>query len=293
MSLFLQQLIGGLTFGSIYAALALALVLVFRSTGVVNFAQGSMALVTTYFAWQLSAWGLPVLLSVILVLVIAFLLGAFTEFLVIRRVDTKNHWAIIILTFGIFLILNMGVGVIWGYDAKSMSHFSLPMSTRIGSIVLTGHDLVVVVTLLAEAVGLWYLFRYTKLGLGFRATVSSRQEAQLMGIRVGQMTTLGWGLAAVLGAVCGLLTAPRVLLEPGLMFAPLVYALAAIALGGLDSPLGAVLASLVIGVSTNLARAYLPWIGSELAIGVPLVIMVVVLLFRPQGMFGSAKLVRV
>ncbi|MEO3874381.1 branched-chain amino acid ABC transporter permease [Nonomuraea sp. B12E4] len=292
MAGFLQQVVEGLGAGAIYASLALALVLIYQFTGIVNFAQGELAMFSTYIAWQCVAAGLPFWLALVLTLAVSFAGGMLIERVIIRPVEGAPELTLVIVTVGLFIFVNAAAGWIWTFLIKD---FPNPFP---GGVLEAGGIHVSVSTLgvlgvVAVVMGLLYaLFRYTKIGLGMRAVATNPSSARLVGIRVGWMLALGWGLAATVGAVSGVLVAPVLFLEPNMMGGVLIYAFAAATLGGFDSPLGAVVGGLIVGVAETLAGAYIQVIGSDLKVGVPLVIIVVVLLLRPQGLFGRAVVER-
>jgi branched-chain amino acid transport system permease protein len=291
---FAQLTVQGLALGAVYGSLALALVLVYRATHVVNFAQGELAMVTTYVAYQLLKWGLSYWEAFFATLAIAFVLGAVLELVLIRPVLHRSVIAAVIVTVGLFILIDGVVNWIWGGDFKFMAS---PFGTRIYDVggvsiarLYPGMFVVVIVSVLL----VWALFRFTKLGLGMRAAAFRPAESVLVGVRVEWMLAIGWGLAAVLGAVAGLMTEPsQFVLEPTLMQPILVYAFAAAVLGGLESPVGAVVSGLAIGVSLNLVVQYVPAITSELQTPVAFAVIVAVLLVKPSGLFGHREVRRV
>lgn len=293
MGLFTQQVVVGLANGAIYASLALALVLIYRSTGVVNFAQGEMAMFSTYLAWQLSAWGVGVAAALGVTLLLSFAAGVLIERLVIRHVEGAPELAIVIVTIGLFVFINAAAGLIWTRFIKSFPSPFPEQLLRVPSLGLSGHTLGTLLVV-GGVVGLFYLLlQRTKLGLAMRATALSPDSSRLVGIRVGWMLALGWGLAAAVGAVSGVLVAPLVFLEPNMMAGVMVYAFASATLGGFDSLEGAVVGGLLVGVAETLSSTYVAAVGSDLKIVVPLVIIVAVLLVRPQGLFGATVTERV
>jgi branched-chain amino acid transport system permease protein len=293
MTDFLQQVVAGLASGGIYASLALAIVLIYRTTRVVNFAQGEMAMFTTFVAWTLMDHGLSFWPAFALTLAIAFVGGVAIERIVIRPVEGAPVLTVVIVTIGLALLLSGLAAAIWGSEVKS---FRSAFSTRaldVGGVAVSVQDIGVIVVSLVLVVVLWLFFRFTKLGLALRAAAVNPEESRLVGVPVGWMLALGWGLAAVLGAVAGMLVAPTVFLEPNMMRAILLYAFAAAVLGGLDSPLGAVVGGLAFGVIQNLVETYVDWVGATLRLPVALAILLLVLLVRPQGLFGHAAVRRV
>ncbi len=280
---FAQQIVSGLSTGGVYGSLALALVIIYRSTGVINFAQGEMATFTTFIAWSLmhhmSYWP-----AFLLTCLIAFGGGIAVERTLIRPVENAPVLTIVIVTLGLALVFNGASAWIWGAQVRS---FDSPFSTRpihVAGVAFSIQDLGIIAVSLVLVALLWLLFRFTKVGLALRAAAMNPSESRLVGVRVGWMLALGWGLAAVLGAVSGMMAAPLVFLDPNMMVAILLYAFAAAVLGGLDSPVGAIVGGLVFGVLLNLVSAY--W-GGALKLPVGLAVILLVLLVRPSGLFGT------
>lgn len=293
MERFIQLVIDGIATGSVYALVALAIVLIFRSTGLVNLAQGEMAMFSTFVAWQLNDWGLNIWLALIITMVLSFVAGMAIQRVIIRPVQHASELTIVIVTLGLFLAFNSLAGWIWGYLVKS---FPDPFPSRIweiGNVRLTASTLGTFVVMLVLAAALFVLFQFTKVGLAMRAVAYNVESSRLVGIRVNEMLMLGWGLAAALGAAAGVFIAPKLFLDPNLMFGVLIYAIAAAAVGGLDSPVGAVIGGVSIGVVENLAGSYIGFVGTDLKILVPLVLIVIVLLLRPEGLFGTRQVLRV
>jgi branched-chain amino acid transport system permease protein len=290
---FMQQVVSGLAQGAIYASLALALVLIYRTTDVLNFAQGEMATFTTYVAWALMDHGLSFWPAFALTLVLAFLGGAAVERVLIRPVEHRPEIVIVIITIGLLIALNGLTGWIWGPEVKAFDS-PFPLRTiEIGGVTISLQDLGVLAVCLVTVALLWAFFRFTTLGLVMRAVASSQESSRLMGVRVGWMLALGWGLAAVLGAVAGMMAAPTLTLDPNLMLVVLIYAFAAAVLGGIDSPVGAVVGGLVLGVVINLLGTYVDVVGGELRLPAALTVLLIVLLVRPQGLFGHRVVRRV
>lgn len=293
MTGFIQQIIEGLSAGAIYAGLALALVLIHRFTGIVNFAQGELAMFSAFLAWQFTQFGMPFWLTLIATLTVSFAGGMLIERVIIRPVEGAPELTLVIVTVGLFFFVNAAAGWIWSFQVKSFPNPFPEGALRVGG-VSAGYGSLGVVAVVGVVMGLLYLlFRYTKIGLAMRAVAGNPQSARLVGIRVGTVLALGWGLAALVGAVSGVLSAPLLFLEPNMMGGVLIYAFAAATLGGFDSPGGAVAGGLIVGVAETLTGAYLDVIGTELKIGVPLVIILGVLLLRPQGLFGRPAVERV
>lgn len=292
-SQFVQLVVDGLASGSIYAALALAIVLVYRATGLVNFAQGVMAVFSTYIAFTFWRAGLWPIAAILLAIAISFIFGAGVERLVIRRFERGSVGTAVVVTVGLFVLIQGISGAIWSYNPLTFPSL-FPLSTiKIAGAVIGVRSLGTIAVLLVVVLLLQLLFQRTKLGLALRAVADNPESGSLSGLPVGRLLMIGWALAAALGAIAGALVAPQVFLSPGMLDFVLVYALAAVIMGGLDSPVGAVVAAWFIGIIENLAGAYVPFIGDDLKIAVPLLAMFVILIVRPQGLFGRKELVRV
>ena len=293
MADFLQQVVSGLAQGGVFASLALALVLIYRATDVLNFAQGEMATFTTYVAWSLMDHGLSYWPAFAATLVVAFIGGAAVERVLIRPVEHRPEIVIVIVTIGLLIALNGLTGWIWGPEVKA---FDSPFPLRtidVAGVTISLQDLGVLAVCLVTVALLWAFFRFTTLGLVMRAVANSQEASRLLGVRVGWMLALGWGLAAVLGAVAGMMAAPALTLDPNLMLVVLIYAFAAAVLGGIDSPVGAVVGGLVLGVVINLLGTYVDFVGGELRLPAALTVLLAVLLIRPQGLFGHRVVRRV
>jgi branched-chain amino acid transport system permease protein len=283
---FVQQIVSGLATGSIFASLALALVLIYRSTNVVNFAQGEMAMFTTYIAWALMNRGLSYWPAFLLTLVIAFSGGAAIERTIIRPFEQKSVLAIVIVTIGLLITFNGAAGWIWGAEVKAFDSPFPNTTWEIGDVAISSQDVGTFCVCLATVALLWAFFNLTPLGLAMRASAINPTASRLVGVRVGWMLALGWGLAAVLGAVAGMMAAPTVFLDPNMMLVILIYAFAAAVLGGIDSPIGAVVGGLTLGVLLNLIGRYVEFIGPELRLPTALFVLLAVLMIRPEGLFG-------
>jgi branched-chain amino acid transport system permease protein len=291
---FLQQVVAGLASGSIYASLALALVLIHRATGIINFAQGEMATLSTYIAWTLTVnhgWGYwP---AFVFTLGVSFLGGAAVHQTVIRPNEKGSVLRVVIVTIGLLILINGLVTWIWGGEVRAVESPFPAGTTEIAGVAITTADIGTIAVVLAIVALLWALFQYTKLGLAMRAAAVNPAEARLVGVRVTWMLSFGWGLAAALGAVAGMLAAPSVFLDPNLMAALLIYAFAAAVLGGIDSPVGAVVGGLTLGVGLNLIGTYVDFVGADLRLPVALLVILVVLLVKPTGIFGKTEVRRV
>jgi branched-chain amino acid transport system permease protein len=286
---FLQQVFSGLAAGAIYASVALALVTIYRSTDLVNFAQGEMAMFSTYIAWTLVNAGLPFWAAFALTLVASFIGGMLIERVVIRPVENAPVLAAVIVTIGLLLIFNSLAGWLYSYTVQD---FPSPFPDRpLLHSLLTTRDLGVIAVTLIMLVLLFLFFRFTSTGLAMRAAAQNPASARLCGIPVGRMLAIGWGLAAAIGATAGIMVAPVLFLDPNMMGGVLLYAFAGALLGGITSPVGAVVGGLIVGVTENLVGTYL--IASQLKLTVALALIILVLVFRPNGLFGTAIVRRV
>jgi len=293
MDIFIQQVVSGLATGGIYASLALALVMIYQATDVVNFAQGSMAMFSTYLAWTLLGAGLPYWATFGLTLVIAFVGGFLIERIVIRPVENAPILAIVIVTIGLLVILVSVAGWIYSYIQKPFPSPFPAKPIKIGNIVFGAHDLGAIGITLVILLLLFLFFRFTPLGLAMRAAAQDPTSSRLCGIRVSFMLGLGWGLAATFGAVAGMMVAPIVFLDPNMMGGIQIYAFAAATVGGFTSPLGAVVGGLLVGVTENLVGTYVRFIGTDRKLTVALAMIIIVLLVKPSGLFGRATIKRV
>ena len=293
MGKFVQLVVDGLSTGSVYAALALAIVLVHQATGLINFAQGGMAVLSAYVVWWLTNQGLPLVPAILVAIVFSVVFGALVERWLMRRFERGDPDTAVVVTIGLLTLITGFAGWLWTYNNQQFpSLFSLDTVSFLGvsvSVRSLGTTAVIVVAMLL----LQGLFVGTKLGLALRAVAINPQSAAFSGLPVGRLLMVGWGLAAALGAVAAVLVAPQLTLTPGMLDNALVYALAAVILGGLTSPIGVVVAAWIIGVLENLAAVYVPFIGHDLKIAVPFILIFVVLIVRPQGLFGRKEVVRV
>jgi branched-chain amino acid transport system permease protein len=290
---FVEQVIAGIAAGGIYASLALALVLIYRAMGLINFAQGEFAMFTAFICWALLEGAqVPYALAVAITVVVAFG-GAFAiERLIVRHFEHGSPLVIIIVTLALFEIANSVAGFVWGYSPRS---FPSPFPARpidVGGILISIQDAAIIGVSLVTLGLLYVLFNRTKLGLAMRAAALYPEVSQLLGIRTGLMLGLGWGLATAVGAISGILVAPRILLEPNMMQGVIIYAFAAAVLGGIDSPVGAVVGGLALGVMLALIGAYLPALA-DLRLALSLLLIVVLLVVRPSGLFGQHQARRV
>ncbi len=290
MESFLHQVFAGLVTGGIYASVALALVMIYQATHLVNFAQAEMAMFSTYLAWTMIDAGLPYWAAFALTVVAAFVLGAAIERIVIRPVENAPVLAVVVVFIGLLLILNSLAGWLWSYTIKTFPS-PFPSTPVFGQTLVSAHELGAIGVTLVVLELLYAFFRWTPLGLALRAVAQNPASSRLVGIRVGWMLALGWGLASAIGAVAGMMVAPIVYLEPNMMGGILLYAFAAALLGGIDSPVGAVIGGFTVGVLENVLGAYV--IGNELKLTFALALIIGVLLVRPTGLLGSRTVTRV
>ncbi|MCH7843362.1 MAG: branched-chain amino acid ABC transporter permease [Chloroflexi bacterium] len=288
MDLFLQQFTSGIASGSLFAILALAIVLTYRSTGTLNFAQGQMAMFTTFIAWSALGAAMGFWLTFFLTLLAAAAMGALVERLVVRHIEGTSELNNLIVALGLFLIFDGLALYIWGPLPRGFGPFSLfaGSPTCVGDVCIGRLNLGILAAAVIVMVLLFLLFQRTKFGLAMRATAQNRIASQLVGIPVGRMLSFGWGLGAAVGAVAGILVAQNLGLDTGTMFTVLLFALAAAILGGLDSPVGAVLGGLAIGVVKNMAGTYVPSSVGGTDLTVAFAMIVLVLMVRPSGIFG-------
>ncbi len=284
--------------GAVYASLALAIVIVYRTSRILNFAQGEMAMFSIFLVWQASEWGLPIGAAVLGGVGASFVLGAAVERLLIRPVGSaqRDPLAVVIVTIGLFLGLNGLAGYLWNRQGKQLTNPFPSDSWELAGVQVTATTVGAVAVLALELVALWLLFQRTKLGLGMRSVASNPESAELVGVPVGTMLMIGWGLAAALGAVAGVLqvaTVPSNSFDPNVMVGTLVFAFAAATLGGFDSPVGAVVGGMIIALVKELSAQYVDLIGPDLSVAPAFVLILVVLLVRPQGLFGKAEVTRV
>ncbi|WP_135470242.1 branched-chain amino acid ABC transporter permease [Crenalkalicoccus roseus] len=285
-----HQIIAGIATGGIYASLALALVMIYQATHHVNFAQGEMATLSTFIALSFIQAGMPYWVAFFATIAVSFLIGVAVERLLMRPVQNAPVLTHVGVFIGLLLIIGNLTGWVFGYTTKM---FPTPFESDqplFGGLV-SAHQLGSTAVTLAVLLLVYLFFRHTKLGLAMRAAAYNPRSARLVGIRVGWMLALGWGLAAAIGAVAGMMIAPVVFLDPTMMLGILLYAFAGALLGGIDNPMGAVLGGFAVGVLENLAGAYV--VGTELKLTVALIIIIGVLVIRPSGLFGRVVLSRV
>ena len=296
MSLFVERMFNGLADGTIYALLALALVVIFRSTGQLNFAQGEIGMFGAYVVSTLTLTGLAVWPAIFIAMIVGFAFNAGVERVVVRPIEVRSPGAVLVALIGVFLATNQLTAMIWGVDARSLpSPFPddaddfvriLGAPIRIARLGTIG-VLIVVVLLL------YLLFNKTKIGLAMRVVANNQDSSRLVGIKVGFVLRLGWGLAGAIAVLSASLLAPSAGLTLTLMLGPFLLASVAAVLGGLNSLLGAVVGGITIGLVEALIVGYVDFLGADMLFPVMLIILLGTLLFRPAGMFGTEKVERV
>ncbi|WP_394840128.1 branched-chain amino acid ABC transporter permease [Pendulispora rubella] len=290
MEALLHQVLGGLANGGIYASLALALVMIYQATHLVNFAQGEMAMCSTYLASAMIQAGLPYWVAFIATVALSFVMGALIQRVILRRAERAPVLSVVIIFIGLLLTLNSLAGWVFTYTIRTFPS-PFPAEPLFGNPYIGTHDVGAIGTTLVVLLLLYGFFRFTSLGLALRAVAENPESSRLVGIRVGSMLALGWGLAAGIGAVAGMMIAPVVFLDPNMMSGVMLYAFAAALLGGIDNPTGAVFGGFAVGVLENVIGSYV--VGTELKLTVALVLILGVLVVRPTGLFGKTLVTRV
>jgi branched-chain amino acid transport system permease protein len=291
MELFINQVLAGVSTGAIYACMALAVVMIYQAIDHLNFAQGEMAMFSTFIAWQLMQWGLPYWGAFFLTIAISFVGGVLIDRVLFKPLHDAPVLSHVVGFIALFAIINSLAGFIWDFNIKN---FPSPFGSKSPfGTVINAHDTGMIVATLVLLVFLFLFFRHTRIGLAMRAAAANPDSAKLVGIRVGWMIALGWGMAAAIGAVAGMLIAPVVFLEPNMMISILLYGFAGAVVGGLTSPLGAVIGGFSVGVIENLAGTFIPYIGREMKLSIALALIVAVLTVRPSGLFGRRVMTRV
>ncbi len=292
MTEFIQITLDGLMTGTVYAALALAIAVVFQGTGMLNLAQGEMAVIAAYIAWAALGWGLPVWIAILCAVVTSAALGAFTYQAIVRWVPPHREDSLMTLGVTLLLGLNALVSMVWGSDPRS---FPSPFGTWVvhfAGVRLTSQQLGGAAMVLVVMVVMALVFTRTSIGLRLRAVAQNPRSAVLLGLRPGLWLSVGWASACVVGAVAGIVAAPSAGLSPGMMTVPLLMALAAANLGGISSRVGVVVGGLLIAVLTSLGGRYVPGLGGDLNVLLAFVVVIAVVLVKPAGLFGRESVVR-
>lgn len=286
----MQIIISGLIFGCVYGLAALGMILIYKTSDVVNFAQGEMAMLTTFVSFMfLSRMGLSYTMSFLFALVFAALLGIFIYLLFMKRIQSEPHLNQMVMTLGIFLIINGVAGLIWGHQPTSFPEAVHGESFDIGGVFISPNELFLVGLTLILIIVFYVIFKYTKMGLAIRIAAQDKSTAQLMGIKVSKVFMITWITSSILGGIAGIMTAPITFLTTNMMFNVVIMAFAAAVLGGFLSLPGAFLGGLFIGVLENLVSYY---IAADLKVVYTFLLIVLVLYLRPQGIFGGKKIIK-
>jgi branched-chain amino acid transport system permease protein len=285
---FIDLTLSGISTGAIYAAVALALVLIWRATRIVNFAQGAMLMITTYIASAVIDSTGSYVIGFVVALASGLLLGALVERVLIRPVENGPELNSVIVALGLYTFLIALAGMVWGDTPRAFPPAFSIRGYDIGGthVLFAPNDTFTVLIVLAVAALLGLLFRFTSLGLQLRAAAFNAEVAQLLGVRVRRMFTIGWSLAALTGAIAGVLVAPSVFLAPNNFDPIMISGFVAAILGGLDSPPGAVVGAIVLGLVLSYVGGYE---GVALVPLAALVVLVLVLMVRPTGLFPATK----
>lgn len=297
LQLLLARIFDGLANGATYAMVALALVIIFKATTLINFAQGELAMFGAFLAYTAwFNWGVPMWGAVAIAVVLSAIGAAVVERVLIRPFDPADHLPLVIITLGLFLAVNSMAGLIWRLDPLRFPEL-FPSGNAIewGTARLSWYTVFTVGTIIVVLTGLTVLLNRTKVGLAFRAVSSNLESSELVGIRVGPTLQFGWALAAGVGtlAACVFAANPVLLLEPSIMLRVLIFSSAAAALGGLDSLWGALAGGIIVGLVQSVVVQYLPFIPSQMSLAAAAVVLIAVLVFRPAGLFGTARVQRV
>jgi branched-chain amino acid transport system permease protein len=293
MAGFMQQVVGGIANGGIFASLALALVLIYNAMGLVNFAQGEMAMFATFISLTLLSHGVNYWIAFPVTLAIAFAGGLAVQRVVIRPVERAPVLTLVIVTLGLATFLNGLAGFIWGYLPQAFPSPFSAVTTNVLGVFVSYQNLGVIAVSGVVLLAIYVLLQRTTIGLTMRAAAHNPEASRLLGVNASWMLALGWGLASAVGAVSGIMTAPILFLEPNMMQTVIIYAFAAAVLGGIESPLGAVVGGLIVGVTVNLAGTYIKGVGGDLQLAVALAIIVAALVVKPNGLFGRPSVRRV
>jgi len=292
MDLLINQVLAGIATGAIYACMALAIVMIFQAIENLNFAQGEMAMFSTFMAWQMIQWGVPYWWAFLLTLILSFIGGVLIERLLFKPLAKAPVLTSVAGFIGLFAIVNSVAGLIWDFTIKQ---FPTPFGSApfLGSQLISTHQAGMIGVTVGLLIALFLFFRFTRIGLAMRAAAAMPESARLVGINTGWMVALGWGMATAIGAIAGILIAPVVFLEPNMMGGVLIYGFAAAVLGGLTSPLGSVLGGFLVGIFENLVGTYVPGVGNELKLPIALALIVIVLVVKPTGLMGHTVVKRV
>lgn len=284
MEALLHQFLSGLATGGIYASVALALVMIYQSTSQINFAQGEMAMFSTYIAWLMIQSGMPYWLAFAATVMLSFAMGAVVQFIAIRPVRDAPVLSVVVVYVGLLVIFNSLAGLLFGHTIKQFPS-PFPADAWYATNYMGAHKVGAIAVALAVMALLFCFLRFTSLGLIMRGAADNADSARMVGIDVTYVLMLGWGLAAAIGAIAGMMVAPSIYLDPHMMTGVLIYSFAAALIGGIDNPMGAVVGGFLVGVMENLIGTYV--VGTEIKFTVALVLIVGVLIVRPSGLFGK------
>lgn len=301
MEQLIQQVASGLANGAIYALVALALVMIYTATDHLNFAQGEMAMFSTYVSWQMMQWGLNFWVALALTMAVSFVLGVIIERTILRPLHHAPVLSSVVVFIGLLAIFHSLAGAVWTHTIKTVPS-PFPNVAFAGSGYIGPHQIGMILVSLVMLAILFVFFRFTPLGLAMRAAAQNPASARLVGVRVDWMLALGWGLAAAIGAVAGVMVAPVVYLEPNMMASILLYGFAGALVGGVSSPGGAVFGGFLVGILENLAAYFgnllekstgIYLIGNGEKLTVALIIVIAILTLKPSGLFGHVVVKRV
>src|SRR6201987_2008862 len=292
MELFTNQVLAGISTGAIYACLALALVMIYQAIDHLNFAQGEMAMFSTFISWQMMQWGVPYWWAFLLTIAFSFVAGIAIERILFKPLAKAPILTNVAGFIALFSLLNSSAGLIWDSTIKQ---YPPPCGSApfLGSQLISTHQAGMIGVTFLLLLGLYFFFQYTRIGLAMRAAASLPESARLVGINTSWMIALGWGMASAIGAIAGMLIAPVVFLEPNMMGGVLIYGFAAAVLGGLSSPFGAVVGGFLVAIFETLAGTYIPGVGNELNLPIALALIISVPVVKPAGLFGRPIVKRV
>ncbi|HKY13568.1 MAG TPA: branched-chain amino acid ABC transporter permease [Microthrixaceae bacterium] len=294
MADFFRYLVIGLGNGAIYAMIGLGLVVIYRATGLLNFSQGEIAMFTTFIVWSFTQAGIPLWASMLLGVVAGFLIGVVLQRVIIQPFGDPHQkpLTLVIVTIGMFLGINAFAQLIWGTDTKALDPLFGNGQFEIFGVGIAWQKVGALAVLAVEVVVFWLIFQRTKIGLAMRSVASNSESSALVGIPVSRVLMIGWGLAASIGAVAGTFTAVDRGVDSNLMILTLIYALAAITLGGFDSLVGAVVGGLIVGIVTEVVPRYVDFLA-KVPLAPAFALILIVLLVRPEGLFGTKRVARV
>lgn len=292
MNLLISQIVAGMVSGAIYACVALAIVMTYQSIRHINLAQGELAMFSTFVAWQFIAWGFNFWVAVLLTVAISFVAGVLLERFAYRPVRDAPGLNQLVMFVGLLAILNSLAGFFWGFSLKTFPS-PFPSASFLGLRYIGAQQFGLIAVTSTAMLVLFAFFRFTRIGLAMRAVADNPISSRLVGIRIDRVVGLGWGISAALGAIAGVLVAPIVFLEPNMMMGVLLYSFTAAVVGGLESPVGALVGGFIVGIVENIIGAFVPVIGGELKFSIALAIILLVLIARPDGLFNRKIVERV